>query len=57
MSTLKQNPFHTIRGWYWTDEEEHDWGPYATQTGALRGLLDHVDPRPSIWRRIMDIFK
>lgn len=43
MSEIRANPFHTIRGWYWDDENDGSHGPYDTQRNALRALLKHLD--------------
>ena len=35
--------------WWFYDENDFAHGPYATQIGALRGLLQHVDPEEDLF--------
>ena len=54
------NPYYSAYAWWWDDEMGHAWGPYETQTGALRALMEHIAsplPHVALWRLAWELLK
>lgn len=47
------NPYLDVDGWYWLDANQYRHGPFATETDAMWGLLDHLEAQRK-WRAYAD---
>ena len=47
------NPYLDVDGWYWEDANKYRHGPYAHETDAMWGLLDHLEAQRK-WREMGD---
>ena len=55
MPTNLPNPYDreaTGQGWYFTNDEGYEFGPYRTQHAALRAALKYAAYGPTIWQRL-----
>jgi hypothetical protein len=50
---MSSNPYLDVEGWWWADANQYRHGPFATETDAMWGLLDHLEAQRK-WRERKD---